>query len=106
MKPVERNRATYEASGKKLRRARRIFVFFQRNYIVTTIDLHRMAMAMLDHKLYAATDPRSAKYAILRYLWKFDGGHDRPWPNPEDWHHWCRSKGWNVAHRCKEEAAA
>lgn len=103
MKPIARNRSIFELSNKKLRRARRLYIFLCRNSVKTTIDLHRVAKAMAKTGLYADNrSDRDVKFAILRYLWKFDGGHDRPWPNPMCWHEWCNRTGWDIAHRCRD----
>lgn len=106
---ITKQRESFTLAGKKLRRARHLYVLFARKGITNTMQLTFAAKRMRQAGLYANPELRSVHditYAIIRRLWKLDGGTDSPYPNPNDWHRWCVRNGWDIAHRCKVEMSA
>lgn len=103
-------RSAFKFAGKKLRRARHIYVLFARKGITNTMQLHYAAKRMRKAGLYANPELNSVHditYAILRRMWKLDGGTDENWPHdPRNWFNWAARNGWDIAHRRKIEATA
>lgn len=103
MNKVRIHRTLYTQSGKKLRRARHLFVFFNRNNITTNQQLMAVANFMRDKGLYVKKkSDKDTRFAILRMLWKIEGG------TYGTWHKWLDRKGWNFGewghHFLKEES--
>lgn len=92
---LSQNRKTFRDSHVKLRRARRMFVYFawKRKWITDGQSLDRVARIMQTGGLYAkSTANRDIRFHILRKLWRLEGGSYRGF----DWHIWCHKKGWQV----------
>lgn len=103
---IQTARESFRNSNKKLRRARRLYVLFVRKNITNTMQLEFYARRMRDSGLYATDQVRDITFAILRTMWRLDGGRSEPYPNPNDWHRWAHRNGWDIAHRAKVEAIA
>lgn len=88
---VSTTRTSHQASGNKLRRARHLFIFFQRNHLKTQKQLWNLATVMRANGLYAPiTGLKDVRFAILRALWRLEGGRYG------SWHRWLNDRGWLV----------
>lgn len=86
---IQATRSTYNATGRRLRRARHLYVRLVRKAIEndkTNAALYRCAQQMLRGGLYnAATPIRETRYRILREMCRQD-----------DWHRWLLRNGFAV----------
>lgn len=98
-------RTNFRFSNKTLRRARRLYVALVRKTITNTMQLEFCARRMRDAGLYAKQVSKSVHnitFAILRIMWKLDGGSDVGWPNnPNCWFRWAERNDWHIPTRTK-----
>ena len=88
---IKQIRLENRTTNQRLRRARRLYIFLNRKHIQTHIDLTRVGKAMQDAGLYSTTTPvKDLKFAVLRMLWRIEGG------TYETWHNWRDEKGWSL----------
>jgi hypothetical protein len=95
---IKHHRKMFTTSGRRLRRARRLYVYLCRTAILeatTNEVIHRIYRRMLDSGLYASAHNticwREGRYRILRYLYRLDGS---PGSSGFGWSNWCFRYGY------------
>lgn len=94
--PIERRR--FKSANQRLRRARRLYLFRLRFYIITPEWLFWVSDRMRGTGLYHETkSDKDTAWAILRYLYKFEReGYHATW---DGWYRWMQDKGWRFMYR-------
>lgn len=82
-------------SNKRLRRARRLFIYLNRHYLREGWDLTRMTKIMHQHGLYAMNNVKDNGFSILRHLFKMYRQNE----GTLNWHEWMKCEGWDYPWR-------
>ena len=94
---VLQHRRQFNASAKRLRRARRLYLRLCTPAIMACEDntvLHHVIQRMNDHELYkkmAKICWREQRYSICRYLWRQAGGNS----HSAHWFFWLKQNGFD-----------
>ena len=92
---IARERRRFKSSNQRLRRARRLYLFRLRLWLVTPEWLFWVSDRMRATGLYNETKSnKDTAWGILRYLYKFDAREDPRYQGFDGWHRWVEDKGW------------
>lgn len=93
---VGRERQQFRASNKRLRRARRLYVYFLRHNILRNGGdyLNKVAQRMQERGLFGPTSSqRDIRFSIARYLWWIQKKEKAPYGL--GWYQWCAANYWS-----------
>lgn len=94
---IKDERRKYSSANSKLRRARRLYVYINRNLINSKRNkvLDKMTERAKERGLYAmGTDDRSVRQSIITYLYRIERGAGKSL-HP-GWYEWLMAKGWDI----------